>query len=172
MSAARASRHAARERRHWLLKTEPSSFSFDDLWRAPRRRTAWDGVRNYQARNFLRDDVAVGDLVLLYHSSAEPTGVVGVARVSRAARPDPTQFDPRDEHYDPRSKPEAPTWLEVEIEALAPCPRCVTLADLRADAALARMLVLQRGQRLSVQPVTAPEFRRVLELGGLPDLEP
>jgi predicted RNA-binding protein with PUA-like domain len=151
----------------WLLKTEPQSFSFDDLLRAPRRRTAWDGVRNYQARNFLRDDVSEGDLVLVYHSSSDPSGVVGLARVVRAAAPDPTQFDPRDEHFDPAAKSSAPTWVQIEIEALERLPRFVTLAALKQDPRLGRMLVVQRGQRLSVQPVQIGEARAVLELGGL-----
>jgi predicted RNA-binding protein with PUA-like domain len=108
-----------------------------------------------------------GDLILLYHSSCDPAGVVGVGRVASAARPDPTQFDPRDEHFDPKSRREAPTWWEVDVEALVRCPRFVTLADLRADPALAGLAVLQKGQRLSVQPVEARDFVRVLALAGL-----
>ncbi|MDZ4771553.1 MAG: EVE domain-containing protein [Planctomycetota bacterium] len=154
-------------RRVWLLKTEPESFSFDDLLSAPKKRARWDGVRNYQARNFLRDDVAIGDLALVYHSSADPTGVVGLARVVKAAEPDPTQFDPDDDHFDGKSQREEPRWVQIEIEALARLPQIVTLAMLKADPRLARMLVVQRGQRLSVQPVQAGEARAVLELAGL-----
>lgn len=152
---------------YWLLKTEPESFSFDALLAAPRRRTGWDGVRNYQARNFLRDSMRVGDLVLVYHSNAEPPGVAGVARVSSGPRPDPTQFDPADPHFDPDARREAPTWIEVEIEAVARAPRYVSLDELRGDARLGRMLLLQRGQRLSVQPVQRDEWRIVLERAGL-----
>jgi predicted RNA-binding protein with PUA-like domain len=153
--------------RHWLLKTEPTSFSFDDLLRAPRRRTSWDGVRNHQARNFLRDAMQPGDLVLVYHSSAEPPGVAGVARVASPARADASQFDPADEHFDPKARRDDPTWYAVEIEALRPAARFVPLDALRRDPRLARMLVLQRGQRLSVQPVQPAEWRVVLELAGL-----
>lgn len=155
------------EKRVWLLKTEPASFSFDDLMRAPKRRSAWDGVRNYQARNFLRDDVRKGDLVLVYHSSAEPTGIAGLARIVTAAEPDPTQFDPADEHFDAASERAHPTWVQIQIEALVPLPRFVELGSLKKDPRLARMLVVQRGQRLSVQPVQAGEARAVLELGGV-----
>lgn len=158
---------ASPPRRIWLLKTEPESFSFDDLLTAPKKRARWDGVRNYQARNFLRDDVAIGDLAFIYHSSADPTGVVGLARVVKAAEPDPTQFDPKDDHFDGKSKPEAPTWVQIEIEALARLPQTVTLKTLKEDPRLARMLVVQRGQRLSVQPVQVGEARAVLEQAGL-----
>src|SRR5436190_21046965 len=142
-------------RGYWLVKSEPDCFSFDDLWRAPRRTTGWDGVRNYQARNFLRDAMRVGDGVLYYHSGAEPPGVAGIARVASDAYPDPTQFDPAAEHFDPKSRRASPQWFQVDIQAVAKLARYVTLADLRGATALAKMLVLQRGQRLSVVPVTA-----------------
>lgn len=150
----------------WLVKSEPTSFSFDDLLAAPRRRTGWDGVRNFQARNFLRHSMRVGDLLFYYHSNAEPPGVAGVARVVGAARPDPTQFDPRDEHFDPKARPDDPPWFEVEVEAVAPLPRFVSLEALQAEPRLAGMLVLQRGQRLSVLPVQPAEWSVVLELAG------
>ncbi len=153
--------------RYWLLKTEPTSFSFDDLWNAPRRRTAWNGVRNHQARNFLRDTMQPGDLVLVYHSSAEPPGVAGFARIASRARPDPTQFDPTDEQCDPKARRDSPTWYEIDVEAVARGRRFVALGELRADPRLARMLVLQRGQRLSVQPVQAGEWRAVVGMAGL-----
>jgi predicted RNA-binding protein with PUA-like domain len=151
---------------YWLVKSEPDCFSFDDLWSAPRRTTGWDGVRNYQARNFLRDAMRVGDGVLYYHSGAEPPGVAGIARVASAAYPDPTQFDPAAEHFDPKSKRDAPQWFQVDVQAVKKLARFVTLADLRGDEGLARMLVLQRGQRLSVMPVTPSEWGIVLALGG------
>lgn len=152
---------------HWLLKTEPTSFSFDDLWSAPQRTTGWSGVRNHQAKLFLRDVMRVGDLVLLYHSSAEPTGVAGIARIASAARPDATQFDPADDHFDAKSTRANPTWWEVEVQALARCARFVTLAEIRAIPELSGMALLQRGQRLSIQPVEAADFARVLARAGM-----
>lgn len=154
-------------RRFWLLKSEPAVFAFEDLWRAPRRRSGWEGVRNYQARNLLRDELQVGDGILFYHSSCEPPGIAGIAHVSAAGRPDPSQFDARSEYHDPAATRAAPRWYEVEIEALAPFPALVTLAALRAEPALAAMALLRRGQRLSVQPVTPAEWRAVLALGGI-----
>jgi predicted RNA-binding protein with PUA-like domain len=153
--------------RHWLLKSEPEVFSFDDLWRAKARTTSWNGVRNYRARNFLRDEMALGDLVLFYHSSAEPSGVAGLARVVRAGHPDPAQFDPRDPYFDPKSTREEPRWFTVEVQAVRKLPRFVTLAELRREPRLAGMGLLQRGNRLSVQPVAGAEWRAVLALGGL-----
>ena len=153
---------------HWLIKSEPQEFSFDDLWRARGRRAMWDGVRNYQARNFLRDGMRVGDGVLFYHSNAEPAGVVGVAEVVRAAYPDPTQFEPGHPHEDPGSDPEDPRWMAVDVRAVARCARTVSLSDLKAQPALAGMAVVQRGSRLSVTPVTPDEWALVLALGGVP----
>jgi predicted RNA-binding protein with PUA-like domain len=150
------------------MKSEPSVFSFDDLCAAPRRTTSWEGVRNFQARNTLRDDVRVGDLVLFYHSSAAPPAVAGVAVVSRAAYPDPTELDPASEHYDPRSDPAAPRWVAVDVTAVAALPISVSIAALNATPALAQMAVVQRGQRLSVQPVTPAEWAEVLRMGGAP----
>lgn len=152
-------------RRYWLIKSEPSVFSFDDLLAAPHQTTGWDGVRNYQARNFLRDDLRVGDGVLFYHSSSEPAGVAGLAEVARAAYPDPTAFDPAHDGYDARSRPEAPVWLQVDVRAVERFPRLVTLEVLRAAPALADMAVLRRGNRLSVTPVTAAEWAVVCRLG-------
>jgi predicted RNA-binding protein with PUA-like domain len=158
--------------RYWLLKSEPDVFSFEDLWRAQGRRTLWDGVRNYQARNLLRDELARGDGVLFYHSNAEPPGVAGVARVVRAGYPDPTQLDPDDAHHDPESTPEAPRWYAVDVQAVRALPRFVSLAELRAEPRLGGMELLRWGSRLSVQPVTPAHWRVVLELGGLdPALE-
>ena len=152
--------------RHWLLKVEPEVFSFADLWRAKKRTTAWGGVRNYQARNLLRDELAVGDGVLFYHSNAEPSGVAGVARVVRAGYPDPTQFDPRDESFDAKSSPAAPRLFAVDVQAVRALARFVTLAELRAEASLEGMELLRRGSRLSVQPVARTEWRTVLRLGA------
>jgi len=153
--------------RYWLVKSEPSTFSFQDLLDSPRKRTRWEGIRNYTVRNFMRDQMAVGDEVLFYHSSSEPSGVAGIARVSAAAIPDPTQFDRRSEGYDPKSKREAPAWLAVELEAVRALPRFVSLAEIKGHRALSKMLLVQRGQRLSIQPVTSEEWRVVLGLGGI-----
>lgn len=154
-------------RGYWLMKSEAECFSFDDLWNAPGRRTGWDGVRNYQARNFIRDAMQVGDGVLYHHSNSEPAGVAGIARVVSAAYPDPTQFDPAAEHFDPKSQRAAPQWFQVDVEAVKKLARFVALEDLRAAEELGEMLVLQRGQRLSVMPVTENEWAVVLALGGL-----
>lgn len=151
--------------RYWLAKTEPESFSWDDLLRAPGRTTCWDGVRNFQVRNFMRDHMRVGDLVLIYHSNADPPAAMGVAEVVRGAYPDPTAFDATHPHYDPRSDPSAPTWLMVDVrakEALTPVP----LPVMRATPGLERMELLQPGSRLSITPVTREEWTILLRLGG------
>ena len=152
--------------RHWLLKTEPSSFSFDDLWKAPRRTTGWSGVRNYQARNLLRDELKKGDRVLIYHSSTEPPAVVGEAEVVREGYPDPTQFDARDDHFDADSPRETPRWFQVDVRGVRKLPREVPLAELRSAPALKKMALLQRGQRLSVQPVAESEYAAILALAS------
>jgi len=152
--------------RHWLLKTEPEAFSFDDLLKAPRRTTGWGGVRNYQARNLLRDELKKGDRVLIYHSNADPPCVVGEAEVVREGYPDPTQFDPRDDHYDEKSSPEAPRWFQVEVKALRKLPKPVPLPLIRETKALRNMPLIQRGQRLSVQPVGEAEYAAVLALAA------
>lgn len=150
---------------HWLVKTEPASFTFDDLVESPKKTTSWDGVRNYQARNFMRDGMKLGDLVLFYHSGADATAVMGVATVVREAYPDHTAFDVRDSHYDPKSKREAPTWMMVDLKAVERFNRPVALADLRGVKGLEKMALLQKGSRLSVQPVSAREFEIVRKLG-------
>jgi len=148
----------------WLMKSEPDVFSIGDLERDG--RTSWDGVRNYQARNYMRDMMAVDDLVLFYHSNTKPPGIVGVARVIRESSPDPTAFDETSEVFDPKSTPDAPRWFLVDVGFVERWPRMVSLDELKADPALAEMLVVQRGQRLSIQPVEPVHFRRVLALGG------
>jgi predicted RNA-binding protein with PUA-like domain len=147
------------------MKSEPSSFSFDDLWNAPDRTTSWDGVRNFQVRNYMRDDMQVGDGVLYYHSSADPVGVAGLAEVAREAYPDPTAFDAADSHYDPKSDPAAPTWLMVDVRATERFAAVVSLAMLRATPGLEGMFVLRRGNRLSVTPVTPEEWALISQLG-------
>jgi predicted RNA-binding protein with PUA-like domain len=152
--------------RYWLMKSEPSVFSIDDLARAKDRTTRWDGVRNYQARNMLRSEIAVGDGVLFYHSSAEPPAVAGTARVVRAGYPDPTQFDPRDSHFDRDSQRDDPRWYAVDIQFDAKFARDVTLPELRETKSLADMVLLRRGSRLSVQPVTPAEWKQIVKMGA------
>jgi len=155
---------ARRGRRYWLMKSEPDAFGIQDL--EAQRRAPWDGVRNYRARNYMRDEMATGDLVLFYHSSTSPPGVVGVARVGSEAYPDPTQFDPRSRYYDPKSSDLQPRWWLVDIEFVERLPRPVSLAELKADPALEGMWVAQRGVRLSIQPVEKRHFRHVLRRGS------
>jgi len=147
--------------RYWLMKSEPGSYSIEDLERDG--TTHWEGVRNYQARNLMRE-MAEGDLVLFYHSSADPAGVAGVARVERSAYPDHYSWDPGSRYFDPKSSPDQPRWWMVDIAFVERLPRVVPLAELKADPALQEMLVTGNS-RLSVQPVEPAEFRRVLELG-------
>jgi predicted RNA-binding protein with PUA-like domain len=148
--------------RYWLMKSEPEECSIDDALAAPAATVAWTGVRNYQARNFMRDAMQVGDGVLFYHSSCAEPGVVGVARVASGTRVDPTQFDPASPYVDLASKPENPRWLLLDIQALRRT-RVLGLAALRAHPGLAEMGVLRRGNRLSITPVTDAEWRIVVE---------
>jgi predicted RNA-binding protein with PUA-like domain len=150
---------------HWLVKSEPNVYSIDDLARDG--RTFWDGVRNYTARNTMRDAMKLGDPVLFYHSSIEPTGLVGLAKVCREGYPDFTQFDAGHHHYDPDARGNDPRWYMVDIEFVAKFPRLLTLAELKADAALAGMPLLQKGQRLSVMPVSPAHYEHVIGLAGL-----
>ncbi|MEM9554343.1 MAG: EVE domain-containing protein [Acidobacteriota bacterium] len=152
------------ERRYWLFKSEPDAYSIDDL--EADGRTPWDGVRNYQARNFMRDDCKLGDLVLYYHSNAKPPGVVGLAEVVEESHPDALQFDEESKYYDPKSTPDEPRWQLVDVGFKAKFERTVSLAELKADEALDGMLVTMKGQRLSIQPVETHHFDRVLELAG------
>ena len=156
---------AASARRFWLVKSEPDAFSFDDLMASPDRTTCWDGVRNYQARNTMRDDMKRGDLVLFHHSSTEPAAIVGVAEVVREAYPDHTAFDEKDAHFDPKSRRDAPTWMMVDLRAVERLARPVTLAELRGVPGLEKMVLLQKGSRLSVQPVSAAEWEIVYRMG-------
>jgi predicted RNA-binding protein with PUA-like domain len=150
-------------KRYWLMKSEPGVYSIDDLERDG--STSWEGVRNYQARNFMRDDVKVGDLVLFYHSNAAPPGVAGIARVSKAAYPDPTQFDRRSKYFDETSSPDDPRWLLVDVEFVEKFPEAVPLDVLKSEPKLDGLLVIRRGQRLSVQPVEKQHFDLIRKLG-------
>jgi predicted RNA-binding protein with PUA-like domain len=146
--------------KYWLMKSEPDELSVDDLAAAPGRSTPWSGVRNYQARNYMRDAMRVGDRAFFYHSSCPEPGIAGVAEVASAAYPDASQFDRKSEYYDAKSTPAAPRWVNVDVR-LVKKTRFVPLAELRAHRALARMGVLQRGSRLSITPVTPAEWRFV-----------
>jgi len=144
--------------RYWLMKTEPDECSIDDALAAPDATVPWTGVRNYQARNFMRDDMRVGDGVLFYHSSCAEPGIVGIARVASGAKPDPTQFDPHSPYFDAKSQPEAPRWQLVDVQALRKT-RVLGLAEMRSVPELAEMQVLKRGNRLSITPVTPQEWQ-------------
>lgn len=146
--------------KYWLMKSEPGCFSIDDLADAPNQTTCWDGVRNFQARNFMRDGMSVGDGVLFYHSVTEP-GVAGIAKVVRESYPDHTAWDPADKHYDPRSTPEKPLWFMVDVQFVEKFPHILPLPALRGIKGLEGMEVLRKGSRLSVMPVTPEEFEIV-----------
>ena len=150
-------------RRYWLVKSEPDIFSIDDLAHAPRHTTSWDGVRNYQARTFMRE-MAIGDHVLFYHSNADPPAVVGSAEVVRTAYPDDTQFDKRSDHYDASSTADCPRWEMVDLKYRETFPVGLPLDRLRQEPKLKGMTLLQKGSRLSVQPVTASEWAVITKL--------
>ena len=150
---------------HWLMKSEPEECSVDDALAAPDATVPWTGVRNYQARNFMRDGMRVGDGVLFYHSSCAEPGIVGIARVASGTRPDPTQFDPKSPYYDPASKRDAPRWLLLDVQVLRKTPT-ITLPMLRANPALAELQVLRKGNRLSITPVTPREWNAILRMAG------
>lgn len=150
-------------RKYWLMKTEPGAFSIDDLAASPDQTTPWDGVRNYQARNFMRDEMRLGDRVLFYHSVKSP-GIVGEAEVVRESYPDFTAWDPEDSHFDPRSTPEKPLWFMVDIRLVQIFSAPLPLKFLRTVSGLEGMELLRKGSRLSVQPVREEEYTRILEL--------
>ena len=149
--------------RCWLLKSEPSEVSIDDLAAAPGQRIGWFGVRSYQARNFMRDDMRVGDLGFFYHSSCPQPGIAGIVRVVEAAHPDPSQFDPVSPYFDPKSDPANPRWVQVQVELMKKT-RLLSLAELREIPALSGMRLLQKGNRLSITPVSGDERTIILRL--------
>jgi predicted RNA-binding protein with PUA-like domain len=149
------------DRFYWLLKQEPTDFSFDDLWASPTRTTNWEGVRNFVARNFLRDHIKPGDHAFFYHSNAEPSAVVGIVEIVRDGYPDATAFDMTSDYYDPKSTPTDPSWFQVDVRAIERLPRAVSLAELKSDPDLAGLVLLHISQ-LSVQPVTKGEWEAVL----------
>jgi predicted RNA-binding protein with PUA-like domain len=148
--------------KHWLMKSEPDTFSIDDLKR--KKREAWDGVRNYQARNFMRDEMRPGDPVFFYHSNCAEPGIAGVAEVASDAYPDPSQFDPKSKYFDPGASRDNPRWMLVDVKFVRKLKRVITLDELKNHAAIADMRLLRKGNRLSVMPVEAPEWRYILEL--------
>lgn len=150
--------------KYWLMKTEPTSYSIQDLAKEKKQTTHWDGVRNYQARNSMRDDMRVGDKVLVYHSNANPPAVAGVARIVRESYPDHTSWDPDHKHYDPKSTAQNPRWFMVDIKLEQIFDEPIPLDELRGVSALKEMELLRKGSRLSVQPVRKPEFDAVLKL--------
>ncbi len=148
---------------YWLMKSEPDVFSIDDLQK--QKRSGWDGVRNYQARNYMRDGMKVGDLVLFYHSNAEPPGIAGICRIAREAHPDPSQFDRKSEYYDPKATTEKPIWLQVEVEFVKKFSEILPLDLLKKQKKLEKMPLVQKGTRLSVMPVTEKEWETIIKLG-------
>lgn len=150
---------------YWLMKSEPDVYSIETLEKD--KTTWWEGVRNYQARNFMMKEMKAGDLVLFYHSNAEPSGVAGIAKVSLEAAPDKTQFDKKSEYFDEKASREKPNWFCVQVEYVKKFKEVISLNDLREEKSLADMLVLKKGQRLSVQPVDKKHFEIVKKLGGL-----
>ena len=149
-------------KKYWLMKSEPNVYSIDDLKKD--KTTYWDGVRNYQARNFLRDEIKKGDEVLFYHSNAEPPGIAGVAKVTKDGYPDPSAFDKKSKYFDTKSKKEKPTWFVVDIQFSKKFKEILALNDLKEVKALEGMPLLQRGQRLSVQPVSEKQWQTILKL--------
>lgn len=149
---------------YWLMKSEPDVFSIDDLKK--KKKSGWDGVRNYQARNFMRDDMKLGDLVLFYHSSCEVPGVAGLAKVSKTSHPDPSQFDSKSEYYDPKATKDAPRWFMVEVEFVEKFDQVVTLTEIKNTKGLDKMPLVQKGSRLSINPVAVSEFKIINSLVG------
>ncbi len=148
--------------KYWLMKSEPDVFSIDNL--KAKKKSGWDGVRNYQARNFMRDEMKIGNMVLFYHSSCEVPGVAGLARVSKESHPDPSQFDSKSEYYDPKATKDNPRWFMVEVEFVEKFDEVITLSALKAEKALSNMPLVQKGSRLSINPVTEKEFKTIIGL--------
>ena len=149
---------------YWLFKSEPSEFSWEDLKKSKNQTTFWDGVRNYQARNFLRDEIERGDGVLFYQSNTDPLAVVGYCEVVKKGYADHTQFDPKNDHFDPKAKKDSPTWFMVDIKLVKEFKNLITLESIKANPKLKNMKFIQRGQRLSIQPVTKTECGEILKM--------
>jgi predicted RNA-binding protein with PUA-like domain len=151
---------------YWLMKSEPEAFSIDDLKAKPESTEHWDGIRNYQARNFMRDDMEVGDKVLFYHSNCEEPGVVGIAEVASEAYPDHTAFDPAGKYYDPKSKEDSPRWVMVDVKFIEKFPKTVSLREIKTVSGLSDMRLVQKGNRLSIMPVEKSEFDTIVKMAG------
>ena len=149
---------------YWLMKSEPEEFSIDDLKNRPKRTEPWDGVRNYQARNMLRDEMRKGDEVFFYHSNCETPGIAGIAKVVREGYPDPTAFNPKDKHFDPKSNPDEPRWFLVDVQFVRKLKRVIPLSELKAEPALKDLLLVRRGNRLSIMPVTKKHWDHILTM--------
>ncbi len=160
-----ASKTTTRAPRYWLFKSEADCYSIDHLAAEKNQTTFWDGVRNYQARNMLRDEIQPGDGVFFYHSNSDPLAIVGICEVTRGGYPDHTAFDPNEKHYDPKSRLDSPTWYMVDVKLKEKFDRPVTRDDLKATPELAGMAVMQKGSRLSVTPVTAAEWKTICRIG-------
>ena len=150
--------------KYWLMKSEPEEFSIDDLNRRPGKTEHWDGVRNYQARNFMRDEMKRGDQVFFYHSNCDEPGIVGIAEVVKEGYPDFTAWDPKDKHYDPKTDPDNPRWMMVDIKFVRKLGNTISLKALKANPALKNMRLIQRGNRLSVMPVEKREWQEILKM--------
>lgn len=148
----------------WLMKSEPDAYSIDDLAKRPRQSDCWDGIRNYQARNFMRDEMKKGDLAFFYHSSCAKPAVVGIMEIVKAAYPDTTAFDPESKYYDPKSTEDNPRWVRVDVQLKQKFPKSVSLTQIKANPALADMRLVQRGNRLSILPITADEWHTILAM--------
>lgn len=148
--------------KYWLMKSEPEAFGIDDLMQKPKQTTHWDGVRNYQARNMMRDEMQVGDQVFFYHSNTDPMGIVGIMEIVKAAYPDFTAQDPENEHYDPKSTAENPRWCMVDVKFVRKFKRTITLAELKENPTLKNMPVVRKGNRLSITPVSKAEWQAIL----------
>lgn len=150
--------------RYWLMKSEPDCFSIDDLKNSPNKTSCWDGVRNYQARNMMRDDMKKGDLVFFYHSNAKPPGIVGIAKVVKEAYPDHTAFDPESDHPDPKSTPDNPRWFMVDVQFKQKFKDIISLHELKQIAELSDMTLLQKGSRLSITPITEKQWQIINDI--------
>ncbi len=151
-------------KKYWLMKSEPDVFGIDDLEKAPNKTDHWDGVRNYQARNFMRDEMSEGDLILFYHSNAKPPGIAGIAEVAKEGYPDFTAFDKASKYYDPKSDSDNPRWIMIDIRFKRKFPNLISLGQLRGETQLKNMKILQKGNRLSITPVTKSEFDHILQM--------
>lgn len=154
-------------KKYWLVKSEPNIFSLEDLKKSKKQSTCWDGVRNYQARNFIRDEMKKGDRILFYHSSTDPNLIMGICEVVKEGYPDHTQFDKKNDHFDPKSDPKNPTWIMIDIRFVKEFKKPVTLDAIRTNSKLKNMRLIQRGNRLSVMPVEKSEFDEIVKMGGI-----